>query len=241
MTRPLIAVCVPVPSASKATLSANWVLSMMMMWYATSRLYDIEIFFDSAMGFGYSRTRLTEKALTPHEGRSADYIFWLDSDVELPPDTILRMMRHNKRIVSAMYWSKRLEEFPIVYDWDENDRAKPIEEIPKKMFRAGAVGMGACLVQATVYASLVMNIPEDAMVHRDRPWKVTGKDGKVRYNFYAQNEDDEGHLLGEDVYFCKLVREWTKAQIWVDPSIDTRHTGEAEAHWREGEMERVMI
>jgi hypothetical protein len=215
-------------------------MSMMMMWYRTSRHYDVELIFDSAMGFGYSRTRLVEKALTPRGGRSADYIFWLDSDVELPEDAILRLMDLGRQIVSAMYWSKRLEEFPIVYDWDEHDHAQPIVEIPKGPFQVGAVGMGACLMKTSIFATLVHNIPDDANVHRDRPWKVA-KGDKVRYNFFAQYEDDEGNLLGEDVFFCKLIRDWTKASIWVDPRIETRHTGEAEAHWRDGKMERVMI
>ncbi len=49
-----------------------------------------------------------------YEIKNADYMFWLDSDMVVEGDAILRLMEHDKDIVSGLYFKKR-DLDPVMY------------------------------------------------------------------------------------------------------------------------------
>lgn len=242
--RPFVAICVPIPNMYNAQLSASWVMAMQNLWYETSRVCDVQLFFNDAMGYGYARNKLAHMALKPEDGhRSADYIFWLDSDVELPPDAILRLMRHNKPMVSALYWSKKGEPHPIAYKFEGEDQT-PLKRLHKGLMKVDGIGMGACLMKSTVLATLIEKVPKNVDIFHDRPFEVSKwENGQKRrkFNWFAIHETEDGDLVGEDIYFCRLIKQYTKIQIWLDPTIESWHVGTAEVHHRGQEHEVVLV
>jgi hypothetical protein len=179
-------------------------------------------------------------ALKPTEDHpSADYIFWLDSDNMVPPDTILKLLHQNKQVISCLYWTKKGEPHPVAY-YFEGDEQKPLTTIRGTTFKVDGVGMGSCLMRSTVLATLCQKVPIKVPIFHDRPF-VVRKDGKLKYNWFATHEDEKGDLTGEDIYFCRLLKEYTKVQVWVDPTIETWHSGTADVHHtgREAEVDLV--
>lgn len=231
--RPFVAICVPIPNMYNAQLSASWVMAMQNLWFVTGQHCQVQLFFNDAVGYGYARNKLVTMALNPADGHGpADYIFWLDSDVELPPDTILRLMKHNKPIISALYWKRRGDPKPIAYKF-EGDKQIPLKHIHKGLMKVDGIGMGACLIKSTVFKEMIDKVPSDVNIFHDRPFEVVkwvNGQMKRKYNWYAVHETTDGDLIGEDIYFCRLIKQYTDLKIWLDPTIETWHVGTAEVH-----------
>lgn len=109
--------------------------------------------------------------------KNADYMFWLDSDMVVEGDAILRLMEHDKDIVSGLYFKKR-DLDPVMYVRRGDLYASP-REWEKTIFRVDAVGMGCVLIKSDVFRSI------------EPPWFVYD----VRKN------------KGEYIYFCEKARE----------------------------------
>lgn len=109
--------------------------------------------------------------------KKADYMFWLDSDMVVDGDAILRLMEHDKDIVSGLYFKKR-DLLPVMYVRRGN-LYESLREWEKTIFRADAVGMGCVLIKSQVFRSI------------KPPWFV--------YNVREPK--------GEDIYFCEKARE----------------------------------
>lgn len=79
-----------------------------------------------------------------------DYLFFLDSDMQPPPDIIDKLIAHDKPIVSAMAF-KRLAPFtPCFFKKVEVGKAEPLLEYPKGLVEVEGVGMACCLIKREV-------------------------------------------------------------------------------------------
>jgi len=111
----------------------------------------------------HSRNILRDKAL--NEG--FDIFLSLEQDVIPPTDVIERLLRHNKKIISAYYGKPlglRLQdqetgeikdvivELPLVYlqDGDKIRRANPQEVLKRGLIKVGAFGVGCLAIQREV-------------------------------------------------------------------------------------------
>jgi GT2 family glycosyltransferase len=143
----------------------------------------------------YNRNIITRDALKLYD---PDYLFWMDGDMLLDGDTILQLMRHDKDIVSGLYFKKESYE-PVMYHKKGELYAPVLRWNPSNIFKVDAVGFGCCLIKASVFRNLAP------------PWFVY----------------DVGKNKGEDIYFCEKARE-AGYEIWVDPSVRPRHLGVSE-------------
>ncbi|MDI6655388.1 MAG: hypothetical protein QME59_05820 [Candidatus Hydrothermarchaeota archaeon] len=109
--------------------------------------------------------------------QNADYMFWLDSDMVVEGDTILKLMEHDKDIVSGLYFKKR-DLDPVMYVRRGN-LYESLREWGKTIFKVDAAGMGCALIKSEVFRSI------------KPPWFV-----------YSVRENK-----GEDIYFCEKARE----------------------------------
>lgn len=140
-----------------------------------------------------------------------DWMFFLDSDVIPPRDTVLRLIAHNKPIISGMYCRRSPPHgVPVMIrhgQWVTNFRPGEIVEVD-------LVGAGCLLIHRTVLESLPHSRP-------GKPW--------FDWRVDLMGIDPEGCALSEDFVFCKNVREKLGIPILVDTSIRCRHVGYAEA------------
>jgi hypothetical protein len=139
---------------------------------------------------------------------NTDYIFFVDSDMLPPPETIKQLLSHNKDIVSAMCF-KRIPPFqPCFYTKARLHRTEKGElktEIESAMYpetwagyglaKMEAVGMACCLVKMDVFKKI----------------------GNTNWFFPLPQ-------LGEDLAFCMKARQ-AGAEIYVDLGLNCHHLG----------------
>ncbi len=217
-----ICICVPVPSSSRAELSANWVISLINLITYTEQHAMVMVMFDDLAGYGPSRNSLTHRAL----GFQTDMLFWLDSDTIVPEDTIARLARHGKGVVGALYFTKTGIPAPVAYNIVDG-RSKPIKEDQwkgKDLIEVEAMGMGAVLIQSWVYALLSKRMPNEEPDYGGL--RVKHQRGeKTAYTFYHSHQDEAGLLTGEDIYFFHMLKKYTKVRPLVDLTIPSDHLG----------------
>lgn len=134
-----------------------------------------------------------------------DYVFWMDSDMQFPPDTLVRMVdvltKNDLDILTGLYFRRVPPYSPVLFDrlemrgnicsWSE------FKELPDHLFEIGGCGFGCVLMSTEVFLS------------------VQAKHG----NMFAPIGNN-----GEDIAFCIRARD-CGYKIWCDPSIICGHVG----------------
>jgi hypothetical protein len=138
-----------------------------------------------------------------------DYQIWIDSDMVWQGSDILKLLQHQKPIVSGCYMMANNQELPIVenLDWDRLTEAGTFKflnrnDLPAKntIFKASYVGFG------------FLAIANGVMETMEYPW--------FRPRFVQHN--DFFDFTAEDVGFCWSAQDLGH-EIWVDPSIRIGH------------------
>jgi GT2 family glycosyltransferase len=145
------------------------------------------------VGIDVARNEIIEKAPA-----DADYVLFLDSDVLVPPDAVLKLMSHGKDIVSGLYFSSNPPFYPHAYKSDGKGKYDHIFDYPKdSLLEVDAVGAGALLVRKAVFDKI----------------------GAPYFQHAVQKTD-----MGEDFYFCKKARE-SGFKVFCDTSVKCTHMG----------------
>lgn len=135
----------------------------------------------------------------------AEYVLWLDSDMEFSPDLLKRMMQtyeeNDVDILSGLYF-RRMEPYtPTIFEHlnldDENVEWRDFSHIPAKPFEIAGCGFGCVLMRTDIFPEIVREF--DAMFT-----PVKG--------------------LGEDLAFCWRARK-LGYKIMCDPRITLGHIG----------------
>jgi len=88
---------------------------------------------------------------------NATHVFYVDSDMDFPPDTIDRLVAHNKEIVTVEYSRRKL---PVESVTTPLDKASETE-----LYKAKNIGGGCLLVRLDVFDKI------------DQPWFNFGRKG----------------------------------------------------------------
>lgn len=133
-----------------------------------------------------------------------DYVFSVDSDISFPPDTLARMLSHNKDIVSGIY----IQRIP----------GKHCIEIMRKNAHGGVThvdwadikGQGLVPIDGCGFGCVLVKIE----VYKSIPYP----------HFLYHSAIDHAHTLSEDVHFCNQARD-RGFTLWADTDIVCDHTG----------------
>lgn len=133
------------------------------------------------------------------------HLLMLDDDMIFPPDTLDRLLAHDKDFVGVAAHSRTMPPMSMVtlFNQDEIPLADKLlgrQELPKELFKCKAVGGAVVLVKKAVFEKA------------EQPWFS---------NRVAKNGMNE---QGEDYWFCEMV-EKAGMDIWVDPTITIGHIG----------------
>lgn len=158
----------------------------------------IGVFAPQSYAIDASRNLIVEHALEI----GYDYILWVDSDMILPKNTLLRLLSHNKDIVSGVYSYKVINgENAVVKRYSKTDEdtyedvsLKEIRET-KELMLVDGIGFGCVLTKVNIFNKI------------EQPWFKYEKD------------------LGEDIFFCRKAQE-TGIEIFVDPTVKAGHVGQ---------------
>lgn len=154
----------------------------------------IGVFAPTSYCIDASRNMIVEHALEI----GYDYILWVDSDMIVPKDTLLKLLATDKDIVCGACSYKVLGNKDAVAKRKVCGRYKdiPLKEVreSKDLIELDATGFGCILTKVDVFRKL------------PKPWFI-----------YK-------HDFGEDIYFSELAKEHGY-QLWLDPSVRLGHIG----------------
>lgn len=162
-----------------------------------------------------SRNEIVRSALDA----GVDYVFFLDTDVVVPPDTIIRLMNHNLPIVSGVYYTRAPPIEPCVWREIAPSGKQAIAFQPGQMIEADFIGAGCLLIHTSVFKNL------------KRPF--------FEWSLSFLDPENPGVGRSEDFEFCKKVRE-RGYKIMVDTSIQCRH-GISNAYAENGQLHISQI
>jgi len=129
-----------------------------------------------------------------------DYLFAVDHDVTFAPDTLTKLISHDKDIVCGVY-RQRLEQ-QVLEIYDHALKNIPYEHLHNKgLVEIGGCGFGCVLIKKEVFADI--GYPQ----------------------FVYHQALDHADTFSEDLDFCIKVRE-KGYTIWCDASILCGHIGQ---------------
>lgn len=133
-----------------------------------------------------------------------DYLFAVDHDVTFPPDTLKKMIQHDKDLVAGVY-RQRLEPQRIeIYDLNQQ-RMEYSDIYGKSLVQIGGCGFGCVLVKKDVLAGV----------------------GYPQFVYHPAL--DHNNTISEDTDFCKKATS-KGFTLWCDPSIVCGHIGSTTMH-----------
>jgi len=150
-----------------------------------------------------ARNEIVEFALS----QGAQYIFWLDDDVVSPPDSFMKLYRHNKDIINGVYWSKSNPPMPLLFrghlegpywNWHIGD-----------LIEIDAAGSGLTLVKTDVYRKMQQEL--------GGPWYST-----EYVSFAGIETSDSPPNNTEDLYFYAKAKK-AGYKVWADTSVQAWH------------------
>lgn len=129
-----------------------------------------------------------------------DYLFSVDSDITFPPDTLKKLLSHDKDIITGVY-RQRVDNVLELYDINqhrlsENSRST----LGTQVFEIGGCGFGCVLVKSEVFRTI----------------------GYPQFEYHSAL--DHAHTFSEDNDFCKKARD-RGYKLWVDPTVLCGHIG----------------
>lgn len=163
-------------------------------------IYDLEVpegyetEFHAFSGYAVDQIRnLISDRAVEHE---FDYVLFVDSDITLPKDTLVKFLSQDTDIITGLYRTKfetlQFELFDFALD--------RLDYIPGNTFEIGGCGLGCALIKTEVLESL--GYPQ------------------FQYHQSLRYEDS----ISEDLDFCAKARIFGY-KIFCDPTITCGHIG----------------
>ena len=133
-----------------------------------------------------------------------DYLFSVDYDISFKPDTLVKMLSHDKDIVTGIYRQRNMDN-QILEVFEPNDRGGfthiPWDKIKNTpLAEVGACGFGCVLIKKKVMVDI----------------------GYPQFKYHSALNHAE--TFSEDLDFCRKARE-KGFKLFADTSIVCEHTG----------------
>ena len=159
-----------------------------------------------------ARNNLVAKFLA---NKDATHLMFVDADIAWEPESVLRLVLHDKGVVCGAYPMKSEPVRYVLNILEDAQHHDPLYEVSTS-------GTGFMLIKREVIEQLIERMPE--LKYRDS--LNLGKQYEPHmYALFDTMIDENGHYLSEDWTFCKRVREVLKKPIWVDTGIKLDHLG----------------
>lgn len=183
-----------------------------------------------------------------------DYIMFIDADIQFEADHVIRLLTHNKDIVTGAYPMKVINynnienkalpvdvlvkmttEYAINPKFSDEEMARLREDnvplnvkVINGLIEVLDAGTGFMLIKRGVLERLIKEYPETRYT---RDMTSLNPDGSIdrttdtQYAIFDGSIDEvSGRYLSEDYTFC---RRWQKigGKIWTDPEVVLNHVG----------------
>ena len=164
-------------------------------------IYDLEIpdncitQFQYFYGYGIEQIR---NLIADWTIKGFDYLFAVDSDITFAPDTLKKLLSHDKDVVTGIYRQRLPHEILEIYD--KELRNISYDKITSDLFEIGGCGFGCVLVKSDVFKRV----------------------GYPQFEYHSAL--DHKNTFSEDIDFCKKATD-SGSTIWVDKTIVCGHIG----------------
>jgi len=161
------------------------------------------------MPFDHARNTACKSALE----QGVDWLFFLDSDVVVPHDAILRLMTHNKPFISGMY---RRRSPPVAVPVMIRNGSWVTDFPQGQVIDVDLVGAGCLLIHRDLLLKCPPQRPQAGKTWFD--WRVD-----------CQGILPPGECLSEDFTMNLHIKRTMGIPTLVDTSVRCRHIGYGEA------------
>ena len=93
---------------------------------------------------GYTISENRSYVVAQARQNKCTHLLFIDDDMIFPPDTLERLMKHEKEIIGTLYHSRKLPLTPTVTLLEGT-------EMPKELFKAKAVATGVMLINLDIF------------------------------------------------------------------------------------------
>lgn len=167
----------------------------------------------------------------------ADYMLFVDADIEFRPEDVLAMMTFEKDLICGPYPKKHIN-WPVIIEAVKNGVHDvqtlenlvgeyvftPLEPNPKMetIIKVGEAGTGMMLIHRSVFEKMKKALPDNYYLSDDSRALASGENLE-RHAFFRTAIVDNRYL-SEDYYFCHKWRE-LGGDVWLFPWAQTSHYG----------------
>lgn len=187
-------VLIGIPTAG--TLQAKTARSLMSVMKTP---VDIIPYFIHGSYIACNREKIAQAAIK----FGCTHVFFVDCDMEFGPDTLARLLAHDKDIVGTLYNYRGIlpPQGVTKFFGKHGEPVIEITDMPETLFKVAGIGTGCCLVKTSVFK-------------------------EVEPPYFPMEWDKNGDVyLTEDIGFCEKVRA-KGYDVWCDPTIKVNHIGE---------------
>lgn len=156
--------------------------------------------------------------------QEVDYVLWLDSDMRFPRDVFYRLLLHGKELVGVNYSTRGVPpKFVAIKTIGDKVGKKPMRCPTRPQPADGSEG-GSRGLEEVEAIGFGVTLMRTSVLHRLHD--PTGEKGPWFMNSWIP---ETKRRIGEDVYFCRLVRE-SGGKVYVDHDLsqDIQHIGQFE-------------
>ena len=168
------------------------------------------------------------------------HFVFIDVDLQFEKEAILKMLWHDKDIITASYPIKEINWEKVKEAANNNVEAAELMEhgtryvvhltkpgetqlnIEKGAIECYEAGTGFMMIKREVFDKMFKKYKK--LKYNDDTGALKGEERKYAYALFNSYVDDTGRFLSEDYGFC---RYWQKmgGKVWVDPTINLTHFG----------------
>lgn len=242
---PRVAICVPSGRQWEGT-TANCIAALSA--YSAARGVELAMINVQSSQISHGRNETVRVALSAN----VDYLLWVDSDMKIPPDALMRLLHHGKDICGAVY-NKRVPRPDGTYETLGRLKGPRPAELNDGLYEAEYLPGGLMLVKADVYRKIkwpwyveayrwegndgveafsnllrayFVNVPPDEVFEELADSKL----GQwLQSNYIVGAENGSTKIWSEDLVFCAQAKK-AGFQVWADLKLsnDTAHLGTIE-------------
>lgn len=170
------------------------------------------------------------------------HLMFIDCDLGFTGDDIIKLLWHNKDIMTAAYPIKNVDWNSVAENAKNGVSAdklmesslrfvvNPVKDADNSRIQVdkGAInvydaGTGFMLIKRDVFTKLIDSYPE--LKYADDTGGLSGEELDWTYAFFNSYVDSEKkRFLSEDYGFCRYWQE-IGGTVWTDPSIEMLHLG----------------
>lgn len=199
---PRVALCVPAGDHVATFWAYDWARNMATTAYRRPDIKQYPIMCTGSLVMKQRQTLVN----TVLETTDATHIWFTDSDMRMPRDTLLRLLGHEAPVVCASYTERNAPFRPVAFNDLRNfeDRAYVTNE-SHGLKQIAAVGFGCILIETEVFRKM------------KKPHFMVG------YN------PEQGTFVGEDIYWCiQLQQMGIPLMLDLDLTQEVGHIGRFE-------------